>query len=74
MKTPAIQMVGFWTNREEVQGFYNKVYQQKRLLGPPPYGSEQMEVLDLEICTSLEEWMQQRWGTARPEEDWGELL
>ena len=47
-KTLAIQMVEFQTIWEEV-----KVYQQKRLLGPPPYGSEQMEALDREICASL---------------------
>ena len=54
---------------EEVQGIYNEVYQQKRLLGPPPYGSEQMEALDREICASLDEWIQRRQGTTRPEED-----
>ena len=32
-KTPAIQMVGFRTTREEVQGIYNEVYQWKRLPG-----------------------------------------
>ena len=68
-KTPAIQMVGFRTTREEIQGIYNEVYQQKRLLGPPPYGPEEMEALDQEICASLKEQTQQRWGTARPEED-----
>ena len=68
-KTLAVQMVAFWTTQEEVQGIYNEVYQQKRLPGPPPYGSEQMEALDREICTSLEERMWQRWGTARLEED-----
>ena len=30
-----------------------------------------MEALDQEICTSLEEQMQQRWSTVRLEEDWG---
>ena len=30
------QMVGFRTTREEIQEFYNEVYQLKRLLGPPP--------------------------------------
>ena len=54
---------------EEVQGIYNEVYQQNKLPGPPLYGSEWMEALDREICTSLEEWMWQRQGTARPEED-----
>ena len=68
-KTLAIQMVGFQNAWEEVQGIYNKVYQEKRLLGPPPYGSEQIEALDREICTSFEEQMQWRWGTARPEEE-----
>ena len=62
-------MVGFQTTKEEVQGIYNKVYQQKRLLGPPPYGPEWMEALDWEICASLEEQTWQRWGTTRPEED-----
>ena len=62
-------MVGFRTTREEIQGIYNKVYQQKRLLGPTPYGPEQMDALDWEICASLEEQTWQRWGTARPEED-----
>ena len=33
-KTLAIQIVGFRTTREEIQGIYNEVYQQKRLLGP----------------------------------------
>ena len=66
VKTLAIQMVGFQTTQEEVQGIYNEVCQQKRLPGPPPYGSEWMEALDREICASLEEQMQ---GTARPGED-----
>ena len=35
------------------------------------YGSAWMEVLDQEICASLEEWMWGRWGTARLEEDLG---
>ena len=35
VKTLAIQMVGFQTTWEEIQGIYNEVYQQKRLLGPP---------------------------------------
>ena len=48
-------MVGFRTTREEIQGIYNEMYQQKRLLAPPPYGPEWMEALDHEICTSLEE-------------------
>ena len=73
-KTLAIQMVGFRTTMEEVQGIYNEVYQQKRLLGPPLYGPEEMEALDQEICASLEEQMWQRRGSARPEEDWGEPL
>ena len=62
-------MVGFRTTREEIQGIYNEVYQQKGLLGSPPYGPEQMEALDQEIHTSLEEQMWQRLGTTRPEED-----
>ena len=57
-EVPAIQMVGFRTTREEIQGIYNEMYQLKRLLGPPPYGPEQMEALDREICNSLEEQMQ----------------
>ena len=64
-------MVGFRTTRKEIQEIYNEVYQQKRLPGPPLYGPEWMEALDQEICTSLEEWMWWRWGTARPEEDLG---
>ena len=72
MKTLAVQMVGFRTTREEIQGIYNKVYQQKRFLDPPQYGAELMEALDWEICVSLEEQMWQRWGTTRLEEDlWG---
>ena len=71
MKTPAVWMVGFRTTREEIHGIYNEVYQQKSLLGPPLYGPEWKEALDQEICTSLEEQMWQRWGTARPEEDLG---
>ena len=70
MKTPAIKMVRFRTTREEVQGIYNEVYQQKRLPGPLPYRPEWMEALDWEICTSFEEQMWQRQGTAGPEEDW----
>ena len=50
-------MVGFRTTREEIWGIYNEVYQLKRLLGPQHYGLEQMEALDMKICTSLEEWM-----------------
>ena len=61
-------MVGFWTTWEEIQGIYNEVYQQKRLLGPPPYGPRQMETLDWEICASLEQ-TRQRWGATKPEED-----
>ena len=38
VKTSAIQMVGFWTTWEEIQGIYNEVYQEKRLPGPLPYG------------------------------------
>ena len=68
-KTPAVQMVGFQTPQEEVQGIFNEVYQQKRLPGPPPYGPEWMEALDWEICTSLEEQTWQRQGTTRPDED-----
>ena len=64
-------MVGFRATREEIQGIYNKVYQQKRLLGPPLYGPVQMKALDQEICTSWEEQMWQKWGTARLEEDMG---
>ena len=74
VRTPAIQMVGSRTTREEVQGIYNEVYQQKRLPGPPLYGPEQMEALDWDICTSLEEQTWQRQSTARPEEDWGKPL
>ena len=54
-KTLTIQMVGFRTTREEIQWINNEVYQQKRLLGPPLYGPEQMEALDQEIFASLEE-------------------
>ena len=35
VKTLAIQIVGLRTTREEIQGIYNEVYQQKRLPGPP---------------------------------------
>ena len=68
-EVPAIQMVGFRTTREEIQGIYNEVYQLKRLPSPPPYGPEQMEALDWEICTSLGEQMQQRQGSTRPEKE-----
>ena len=68
-KTQAVQMVGFWTTWEEVEGIYNEVFQQKRLLGTPLYGLEQMEALDWEIFASLEEQMWKRLGTDRLEED-----
>ena len=64
---PAIWMVGFRTTREEIWGIYNEVYQLRRLPCTPPYGLEQMEALDQEIWTSLEEQMWQRWGSTRPE-------
>ena len=67
-KTLAVQIVGFQTTWEEIQGIYNKVYQQKRLPGPPPYGPRQMEALDWEICASLEEQTWQRWDATKPED------
>ena len=33
-EVPTIQMVGFRTTREEIQGTYNEAYQLKRLLPP----------------------------------------
>ena len=69
MEAPAVWMVGFRTTREEIQEIYNEVYQLKRLPGLPPYGPEWMDALGWEICASLEEWMWQRWGATRPEED-----
>ena len=69
MKTLPIQMVGFQTTQEEIQGIYNEVYQQKRLPGPPLYGPGWMEALDQEICATLEEQTWQRWGATKPEED-----
>ena len=69
VEVPAIQMVGFRTTRKEIQGIYNEVYWLKRSLGLPPYGLEQIEALDWEICNSLEEWMWQRWGSTKPEKE-----
>ena len=40
VEVPAVQLVGFRTTREEVQGLYNNVYQLQRLPGPPLYGPE----------------------------------
>ena len=68
-EVPAIWMVGFRTTREEIREIYNEVYQLKKLPGPSPYWPEQMEALDQEICTSLEEQMWRRQGTTRLEED-----
>ena len=49
---PAIQLTGFKTMRDEIQGLYNEVYQLKRSPGPLLCSTEE---LTQEILSSLKE-------------------
>ena len=69
VEVTAVQLVGFKTTRDEIWELYNNVSQLKRSPGPLPYGPEQTEELVQEICTSLKEQMQWRWGSAQPKEE-----
>ena len=67
-KALVIQMVGFQTTQEETQRIYNKVYQQKRLVGPHYMGQGRWKPLTGKSA-SLEEQTWWRWVAAKPEED-----
>ena len=69
VKTLAVQMEGFWTTQEEIQGIYNEEYQQKRLLGPHHMGQGGWKPLTGKSVLLLEEQAWQKQGMTRLGED-----
>ena len=69
-KTLAVQMVGFRTTREEIQGIYNEVYQQE-VTRPPTVWARADGGPWLGNLHFLGRMDVQRWDSTRPEEDLG---
>ena len=59
---PTVQLMGYWTSREEIGELFYQVYMLKRLPRPPPCGPEQSQEVMQDILSSLKDCLWQRRG------------
>ena len=65
---PAVQIVGYLTSQKEIWDLYHKVYLLRRLAGPLPCGSSQMEGAIQDILSSIRNYLHRQEGNAMLEE------
>ena len=59
---PAIQLVEFWTSREEIGELFHQVFMLKRLPGPPSCGPKWAQEATRDILSSLKDHLRWRRG------------